>query len=127
MVRHRFSRCGRNWRQWRSGSPNELVSTIRICRKRIDRLFPARWGSRCSELLDEWLKIARQAQEEGSNIQYQREATSPPRRLLYEFLDPALSQLHPIYGKFRANRSMRDVEPAVEVLVKNLNDWGDKE
>lgn len=82
--------------------------------------------NRCSELLDEWLRIARQAQEEGSSIQYQKEATSPPRRLLYEFLHPDLPQLHPIQRKFRANRSMRDVEPAVEIFVKNLNDWGEQ-
>jgi len=78
---------------------------------------------RCDDLLDDWLKIAKQAQQEGSSIQYQVESNSPPRRLLYEFLHPDLPMLHAIQRKFRANRSMRDVEPAVEVLVKNLNDW----
>jgi hypothetical protein len=28
--------------------------------------------------------------------------------------------------KFRANRSMRDVEPNVDLGVKNLNDWTQK-
>lgn len=80
----------------------------------------------CNDLLDDWLKIAKQAQQEGSSIQYQKESTSPPRRLLYDFLHPDLPNLHPIQRRFRANRSMRDVEPAVEVFVKSLNDWEDK-
>jgi len=80
----------------------------------------------CNDLLDDWLKIARQAQQEGTSIQYQREATAPPRRLLYDFLHPDLPFLHPIQRRFRANRSMRDVEPAVEVFVKSLNDWEDR-
>jgi ATP-dependent helicase YprA (DUF1998 family) len=80
----------------------------------------------CNDLLDDWLRIARQAQQEGASIQYQREAMSLPRRLLYDFLHPDLPFLHPIQRRFRANRSMRDVEPAVEVFVKSLNDWEDR-
>jgi hypothetical protein len=82
---------------------------------------------RCNSLLDDWFTIARQAAEEGSAIQYQREEVHPPRRLLYDFLDPDLPVLHPIQRRFRANRSMRDVEPPVEIYIKNLNDWGDRE
>jgi hypothetical protein len=80
---------------------------------------------RCNDLLDDWLRIAKKAQEEGSGMQYQREINKPPRRLLYEFLHPDLPSLPPIQQRFRANRSMRDVEPSVDILVKNLNDWGD--
>lgn len=79
---------------------------------------------RCNALLDDWLKIAQQAQQDGSAIQYQREVNSIPRRLLYEFLDPELEDRPPIHQRFRANRSMRDVEANVEITVKNLNDWG---
>ena len=78
---------------------------------------------RCDKLLDDWLKITKQAQDKGSAIQYQKEANSPPRRLLYEFLHPDLPTLHPIQRRFRANRSMRDVESAVDISVRNLNDW----
>ena len=81
---------------------------------------------RCNDLLDDWLRIARQAQSEGSGLQYQREETSPPRRLLYDFLDPELPNLAPIQRRFRANRSMRDVEASVDIGVKNLKDWGSK-
>ncbi|MFN9981356.1 MAG: hypothetical protein ACK53Y_15635 [bacterium] len=80
----------------------------------------------CERLLDDWLKIAQKAHQEGSAIQYQIEESSPPRRLLYEFLHPEIPNLHDYQQKFRANRSMRDVEPSVEVFVKNLNDWEDK-
>jgi superfamily II DNA/RNA helicase len=80
----------------------------------------------CERLLDDWLKIAQKAHQEGSAIQYQIEELSPPRRLLYEFLHPEIPNLHDYQQKFRANRSMRDVEPSVEVFVRNLNDWEDK-
>jgi hypothetical protein len=82
--------------------------------------------SLCGDLLDDWLKIARLAQQEGSSLQYQKETVSAPRRLLYDFLDPELPNLHRIQQRFRANRSMRDVEPEVEVFVKSLNDWEDR-
>lgn len=81
---------------------------------------------RAQQLLDDWLNIAIRAGQEGSGIQYQKEANAPPRRLLHDFLDPALANLHPLYRRFRANRSMRDVEPSVDICVTNLNDWGDK-
>lgn len=81
---------------------------------------------RGQDLLDDWLKIAKRAQQEGSAIQYQKEANTPPRRLLHDFLDPDLANLHPVHRRFRANRSMRDVEPPVDILVQSLNDWGDQ-
>ena len=81
---------------------------------------------RCGSLLDDWLNIANRAKNEGSSIQYQKEAASPPRRLLYDYFHPDLANLHPIHRRFRANRSMRDVEPSVEIFVKKLNDWGDR-
>jgi hypothetical protein len=52
--------------------------------------------------------------------------TAGPQRLLYDFLDPELASLPDIRRRFRANRSMRDVEASVDLYVKNLNDWGDK-
>jgi hypothetical protein len=80
---------------------------------------------RSGRLLDDWVNIAARAQQEGSAIQYQKEAKSPPGRLLRDFLDPDLPNLHAVYGKFRANRSMRDVESPVEIQVQNLKDWGE--
>jgi len=80
---------------------------------------------RSARLLDDWLRIANDAAEVGAAIQYQKEASTPNRRLLYGFLDPELASLDPIRHKFRANRSMRDIEPGVDVNIKDLNDWGD--
>ena len=82
---------------------------------------------RCSRLLDDWLRIAHDAAEEGSAIQYQKELSTPNRRLLRGFLDPELATLDERRRRFRANRSMRDVEPGVDVVVRNLNDWREAE
>ena len=43
------------------------------------------------------------------------------RPLLYTFLDPDLRKLPARHRKFRANRSMRDVEPGVNLWVKTLD------
>ncbi len=80
---------------------------------------------RCQRLLDDWVRLADRAQREGARMQYQKEVIGPSRRLLYDFLDPDLENLPPINRRFRANRSMRDVEAGVDVFVKNLKDWGD--
>lgn len=74
---------------------------------------------RCMDLLDEWSRIAREMQEVGDTLQYQTEVGGS-RRLLYEFLAPELKTLPKRYAKFRANRSMRDVEPSVNLLLKTF-------
>ena len=45
------------------------------------------------------------------------------KRLLYEFLHPDLRNLAPAAPemKFRANRSMRDVEASVNLFVHRIN------
>ena len=39
--------------------------------------------------------------------------------MLHEFLDPELKTMPPRHKKFRANRSMRDVEPSVNLWVQD--------
>ncbi len=56
----------------------------------------------------------------GGALQYQREIGAA-HALLYEFLNPELKRLPPRYKKFRANRSMRDVEPSVNLWVQTLD------
>ena len=80
----------------------------------------------CRSLLDDWVKIASQLQSTNTKLQYQMWETAGPQRLLYDFLDPELASLPDIRRRFRANRSMRDVEASVDLFVRNLNDWGDK-
>jgi hypothetical protein len=41
--------------------------------------------------------------------------------LLYEFLNPELKNLPARHKKFRANRSMRDVEPSVNLWLKTID------
>ena len=76
---------------------------------------------RVIDLLDEWSGIADDYAKSGVNLQYQREVGAA-QRLLYEFLSPDLQKLPPRHKKFRANRSMRDVEPSVNLWLKNLDD-----
>jgi hypothetical protein len=75
---------------------------------------------RSRDLLDEWEKIATSLHDLGAELQYQIEAGTA-RRLLYEFLSPELKNLPMQHRKFRANRSMRDVEPSVNLWVKTLD------
>ena len=77
---------------------------------------------RSKDLLDEWNKQAKEMDDIGGTLQYQREAgnASP---LLHEFLHPDLKNLPPSHSKmkFRANRSMRDVEPSVNLWLKTID------
>ena len=61
--------------------------------------------------------IATELHNVGTSLQYQAE-TGRAQRLLYEFLNPELKHKPPRYKKFRANRSMRDVEPSVNLWLK---------
>jgi hypothetical protein len=79
--------------------------------------------ARCRRLLDDWQNIADEFRQTSTRLQYQRWETGAAQRLLYDILDPDLAGLPPVRRKFRANRSMRDVEPSVDLTVKNLNDW----
>jgi hypothetical protein len=75
---------------------------------------------RAVELLDLWEKIARELHDKGGALQYQVEEGAA-QRLLYEFLSPELKKLPQQHQKFRANRSMRDVEPGVSLWVRTLD------
>ncbi len=79
-----------------------------------------RLRARVAQLLDEWEKIAHEQQQVGGQLQYLIEVGAA-QRLLYEFLHLELRRLPPRHQKFRANRSMRDVEPSVNLWVKTLD------
>jgi hypothetical protein len=78
---------------------------------------------RCEALLGDWGKIYGELSNTGVQLQYQKEEPRPAR-LLHDFLDPDLLNKPPEFRKFRANRSMRDVETAVDVTPEPLRDWG---
>jgi len=71
---------------------------------------------RARDLLDTWSQIASIYENQGVPLQYQTEV-GDAKRLLYEFLSSELKLVHQRHRKFRANRSMRDVEPSVNLRV----------
>ena len=69
---------------------------------------------RVVELLDAWARIA---QQEG-DLQYQDEV-GRAQRLLYQPLDPQLARRPKEYARFKAQRSLRDVEATVNLWLRN--------
>jgi hypothetical protein len=74
---------------------------------------------RCLDLLDTWLELAKQSQQNGALLQYGTEISNQPP-LLHGFLDPQLPTPREKFRLFRSNRSMRDVEPPVDILPRKL-------
>ncbi len=75
-------------------------------------------------LLDDWLKIAQEFMAKAVGLQYQQEVAGGGQRLLYDPLHPDLPSLPALRRRFRAARSMRDVEANVDLFVERLRDWG---
>jgi len=80
---------------------------------------------KAQDILEEWSKIAMEYAQQGVALQYQTE-TGGAQRLLYDFLDPQLKLLPARHWKFRANRSLRDVEPNVNLWLKTLDGIGNR-
>jgi len=75
--------------------------------------------NRCISLLDEWVRIITEFRDTGTRLEYQAEVRGGAR-LLYGFLDPELKDIPVRRRQFRANRSMRDVEPSVSLYLRKL-------
>jgi hypothetical protein len=76
-----------------------------------------------SELLDDWSRIAREQLDAAAKLKYQQyEAVEGAQPLLRDPLDPKLSELTAPRGRFKAARSMRDVEPQVLLLKRGSRD-----
>ena len=74
---------------------------------------------RVGDLLDSWTAIWQDYHASGAAMQYQRyERGGAGKPLLREMLDTDFESGH--HRKFRANRSLRDVEPAVDLYVQDL-------
>jgi hypothetical protein len=76
---------------------------------------------RCQDLLDEWARIAGDYKQQSTPLHYQTWELGGGKALIHHFLDPELKTLPPRFRKFRANRSMRDVEPSVNLWLKRLD------
>ena len=77
---------------------------------------------RVLDLLDDWAKVAQGYQQVGTGLQYNPVEAGGAKQLLYDFLSPDVRNLPSTNPrmKFRANRSLRDVEPNVNVWVRTL-------
>jgi len=75
--------------------------------------------NRVVDLLDSWRKVIEDYRADGVAVQYQKYELRTPRPLLREMLDADFESEH--HAKFRANRSLRDVEPEVNLFLKDLS------
>ncbi len=78
---------------------------------------------RALDLLDDWSKIAHGPEPVRRRLCSTSTEVGSAQRLLYDFLNPELKNLPPQNPKmkFRANRSLRDVEPSVNLWVKTID------
>ena len=83
--------------------------------ERKERMSSVR--SRVVDLLDSWRKVLEDHQQAGAEMQYQRYELSQPKPLLREMLEENFESAHE--EKFRANRSLRDVEPEVNLYLND--------
>ena len=74
--------------------------------------------NRVVDLLDSWLAVISDYHEANTDVQYQRYENRGPRPLLREMLEKDFETNH--HAKFRANRSLRDVEPEVNLRLMEL-------
>jgi ATP-dependent helicase YprA (DUF1998 family) len=74
---------------------------------------------RVVDLLDSWQKVIDDYAAAGVAVQYQRHELRQPRPLLRDVLERDFESVH--YRKFRTGRSLRDVEPEVNLFLKDLS------
>ena len=75
--------------------------------------------NRVGDLLDSWRAILDDYRADGVGMQYQKYEAPTRRPLLREMLDTDFESPH--HRKFRANRSLREVEPQVNLFLQDLS------
>jgi hypothetical protein len=75
--------------------------------------------NRVVDLLDSWRTIFEDYHSAGVALKYQKYESGQAQPLLREMLDRDFESEH--HKKFRANRSLRDVEPEVNLYLKDLS------
>ena len=78
--------------------------------------------NRVGDLLDSWRKVIDDYRAAGVQLQYQKYERNGPKPLLREMLDTDFESVH--HRKFRANRSLRDVESEVDLFIRDPADPG---
>lgn len=76
---------------------------------------------RVKDLLDSWSKVARRQMEVGARLVYQRFEQTEGKALLRTPLEAPDPDLGQDGRKFKAPRSLRDVEPSVNLFVRRLD------
>jgi Helicase conserved C-terminal domain len=76
---------------------------------------------RVAGLLDDWKRIAHDMKNVTALLQYNRAEEAGAKGLLRDLLDPELPTLPPRERRFKANRSLRDVEQSVNIFMKALD------
>ena len=75
-------------------------------------------ASRVVDLLDSWLAVLGDYSSANTAVRYQKHEGRAGGHLLREMLEEGFESPH--HGKFRANRSLRDVEPEVNLSIRPL-------
>lgn len=85
--------------------------------ERAERLASVQ--DRIVDLLDSWIKVVDDYSAKAIPVQYQRYELAKPKPLMREILDTDFESEH--HRKFRIGRSLRDVEPSVNLFIKDLS------
>lgn len=88
-------------------------------RERDERLRSVQ--NRVVDLLDSWQTIVEGYLAVNASVRYQKYESKKGRPLLREMLDKEFESDH--HRKFRANRSLRDVEPEVNLYLRDLHGY----
>lgn len=75
--------------------------------------------NRVVDLLDSWRKVFDDYAAANAHLQYQKYEKKEPKPLLRDMLDEDFESEH--HRKFRVGRSLRDVEPEVNLFVDDLS------
>ena len=73
---------------------------------------------RAQSLIDDWATLAHEAAQDGVAFGYARRDSGVSTPLLREMIDPDRHTLNDLQLRFRAPRSLRDVEPSVLLGIK---------
>lgn len=96
-----------------------IVNRLKDSNLNINSSVEKSLNERLSSFLDDWERASiftfTERQEE---LTYTRNDNS----LIHPYLDPKLANLPGYFKKFRANRSMREVEPSVNIWVSGITD-----
>ena len=77
--------------------------------------------ARAQDLLDSWFKVGKAHRDAGARLVYQPFENTDGPPLLHTPLDPELATNSNDTRKFKAPRSLRDVEPSVNLWLKRLD------